>query len=105
MRITDRIATLDQFISPSSERFHKSFAALNKNKDFDWTPECQQTLRNLNKYLSNPPLLSKPRSGELAILEAIVSVVLVREDIGTQSVTYTYYVSKAFIYAETRYPH
>ncbi|XP_070025355.1 uncharacterized protein [Nicotiana sylvestris] len=59
-----------------------------KNQDhFEWIEECQQALRNLKLYLSNPPLLAKPKAGEklllyLAISEVAVSVGLVREEHG-----------------------
>ncbi|XP_070013485.1 uncharacterized protein [Nicotiana sylvestris] len=50
----------------------------------EWNEECQYALKNLKTYLSNPPLLAKPKAGErlliyLAVLE-VASVVLVRED-------------------------
>ncbi|XP_070008653.1 uncharacterized protein [Nicotiana sylvestris] len=57
-----------------------------KNQDhFEWNEECQQALRNLKTYLSNPPLLAKPKVGEklllyLAVSEVVVSTILVREE-------------------------
>nr|XP_009803654.1 PREDICTED: uncharacterized protein LOC104248990 [Nicotiana sylvestris] len=56
-----------------------------QEKQIEWTPECQQALRDLKRYLSSPPLLSKPKEGEtllvyLTVSEIVVSVVLVRED-------------------------
>ncbi|XP_070017399.1 uncharacterized protein [Nicotiana sylvestris] len=58
--------------------------------------------------LSNPPLLAKPKDGEkllvyLVVSEVAVSVVLVREDHGKQSLIY--YVIQSLLDAETRYPH
>ncbi|XP_070009677.1 uncharacterized protein [Nicotiana sylvestris] len=52
---------------------------------FEWTEECQQALKNLKTYLSNPPLLAKSKVGErlliyLAVSEVTVIAVLVRED-------------------------
>nr|XP_009614827.1 uncharacterized protein LOC104107672 [Nicotiana tomentosiformis] len=59
-RLTGRITALSRFISWSSDRCHKFFGVLKKDNDLDWTPECVQALRELNPYLSEPPLLSKP---------------------------------------------
>nr|XP_016470841.1 PREDICTED: uncharacterized protein LOC107793073 [Nicotiana tabacum] len=93
-RLTGRITALGRFISKSSEKCFKFFSALKKQNQFEWSEECQQALKNLKAYLSNPPLRAKPKSGEkllvyLTVLEVAVSVVLVREDQD----------------AETRYPH
>ncbi|XP_070009957.1 uncharacterized protein [Nicotiana sylvestris] len=106
-RLTGRIAALGRFISKSSEKCFKFFSALKKQDHFEWNEECQQALRNLKTYLSNPPLLAKPKAKErlliyLAISEVAVSAVLVREDQGKQSPIY--YVSKSLLDAETRYP-
>ncbi|XP_075112601.1 uncharacterized protein LOC107793073 [Nicotiana tabacum] len=107
-RLTGRITALGRFISKSSEKCFKFFSALKKQNQFEWSEECQQALKNLKAYLSNPPLRAKPKSGEklpvyLTVLEVAVSVVLVREDQGKQSPIY--YVSKSLLDAETRYPH
>ncbi|XP_070022137.1 uncharacterized protein [Nicotiana sylvestris] len=82
-------------------------SALKKQDHFEWNEECQHALRNLKMYLSNPPLLAKPKAGErlliyLAVSEVAVSAVLVREDQAKQSPIY--YVSKYLLDAETRYP-
>ncbi|XP_070005247.1 uncharacterized protein [Nicotiana sylvestris] len=82
-RLTGRIAALGRFISESSEKCIKFFSALRKQDQFEWTEE----LKNLKAYLSNPPLLAKPKAGErlliyLVVSEVAVSVVLVCEDQG-----------------------
>ncbi|XP_075103682.1 uncharacterized protein LOC142178251 [Nicotiana tabacum] len=56
-----------------------------KDWQFEWTEECRQALKDLKAYITNPPLLSKPRDGEslfvyLAVAEVAVNAVLVRED-------------------------
>ncbi|XP_070054272.1 uncharacterized protein [Nicotiana tomentosiformis] len=83
-RLKGRIAPLGRFISMSSEKSFKFFSVLKKQNTFKWTEECQQALKNLKVYLSNPPLLAKPKDGErllvyLAVSEMAVSAVLVRE--------------------------
>nr|XP_033513545.1 uncharacterized protein LOC117278214 [Nicotiana tomentosiformis] len=84
-RLTGRIAALGRFISISSEKRVKFFSVLKKQNQFGWTEECRQALKDLKAYLTNPPLLSKPRNGErlfvyLAVAEVVVSAVLVRKD-------------------------
>ncbi|XP_070014684.1 uncharacterized protein [Nicotiana sylvestris] len=84
-RLTGRIAALGRFISNSSEKCFKFFSALKKQDRFEWTEECQQALKNLKTYLSNPSLLAKPKVGErlliyLVVSEVAVSTILVRED-------------------------
>nr|XP_033512193.1 uncharacterized protein LOC117276897 [Nicotiana tomentosiformis] len=66
---------------------HNFFALLKKKNNFEWTPECQQVLKDLKRYLSSPLLLSKSEEGEqlliyLAVSEVAVSTVLVRENEG-----------------------
>ncbi|KAL5565099.1 hypothetical protein UlMin_028263 [Ulmus minor] len=65
-----------------------------------------QALHDLKRYLTSPPLLSKPKDGEqlyiyLAVSEGAVSAVLVREEEGKQFPVY--YMSKSLLDAETRY--
>ena len=105
-RLTGRVAALSRFISRSSEKCHLFFSTLRKSKDFEWTPACEQALHDLKRYLTSPPLLSKPKDGEqlyiyLAVSEGAVSAVLVREEDGKQFPVY--YVSKSLLDAETRY--
>ncbi|XP_070055374.1 uncharacterized protein [Nicotiana tomentosiformis] len=60
---------------------------LTNKKKFEWTEECQPAHKTLKAYISNPPLLGKPKDGErlfvyLAVSEMAVSAVLIREDKG-----------------------
>ncbi|KAK3031167.1 hypothetical protein RJ639_035190 [Escallonia herrerae] len=81
--------------------------AIRKAKDFEWTEECQKSFEELKRYLSSPPLLTKPVTGEdlflyLSISEVAVSTVLIREEEGKQRPVY--YISKVLQDVETRYP-
>ena len=105
-RLAGRVAALSRFISHSSEKCHLFFSTLRKSKDFEWTSACEQALQDLKKYLTSPPLFSKPKDGEqlyiyLAVSEGAVSAVLVREEESKQFPIY--YVSKSLLNAETRY--
>ncbi|XP_070022130.1 uncharacterized protein [Nicotiana sylvestris] len=50
-------------------------SALKKQNQFKWSKECQQALKNLKSYLSNPPLLAKSKDGEKLIIYLAVSEV------------------------------
>ncbi|KAJ9545671.1 hypothetical protein OSB04_025378, partial [Centaurea solstitialis] len=105
-KLTGRVAALNRFISRSSDKCHLFYNVLRKNKGFDWTEAHEEALQSLKKYMSNPPLLTKPIEGEslqlyLAVSNNAVSAVLVRE--GDQHQQPIYYISKSFLDAETRY--
>ncbi|XP_070008571.1 uncharacterized protein [Nicotiana sylvestris] len=48
-------------------------SVLKKQNQFEWFEECQQALKNLKAYLSNPPLLAKPKDGEKLLICLAVS--------------------------------
>ena len=104
--LAGRVAALSCFISRPSEKCHLFFSTLRKSKDFEWTPACEQALQDLKKYITSPPLLSKPKDGEqlyiyLAVSEGAVSAVLIREEESRQFPVY--YVSKSLLDVKTRY--
>lgn len=105
-KLTGRVAALNRFISRSSDKCHLFYNVLKKNKGFNWTDEHEAALQNLKAYLAQPPLLSKPSTGEtlqlyLAVSSKAVSAVLAREAENQQLPVY--YVSKSLLDAETRY--
>ncbi|KAK3001975.1 hypothetical protein RJ639_022284 [Escallonia herrerae] len=105
--LTGRVAALGRFMSKSAEKCLPFFKAIRKAKDFEWTEECQKSFEELKRYLSSPPLLTKPITGEdlfiyLSISEVAVSTVLIREEEGKQRPVY--YISKVLQDVETRYP-
>ena len=78
--------------------------SLRENDHIGHLEEC---FKVLNKYLSTPPILAKPVTGEplylyVAVSQAAVSGVLVREEQGDQRPIF--YTSKSLVDAETRYP-
>ena len=100
------VVALSQFISWSFEKCHLFFVTIHKSKDFEWTPACEEALQQLKKYLTSPPLLSKPKDGErifiyLVVSKTVVSVMLIQEEEGRQLPIY--YVSNSLLNAETRY--
>ncbi|KAL0333977.1 UNVERIFIED_CONTAM: hypothetical protein Sangu_1553900 [Sesamum angustifolium] len=96
-KLTNKVASLARFISRSADRNLPFFRTLRKVKDFQWTKECEQALRDLKQYLMTPPLLANPKASEalylyLAVSDEAVSAALVREEAGCQSPIY--YVNK-----------
>ena len=105
-RLTRRVATVNIFISRSSDKVNLFYNVWRKNKGFDWTNDHDQALQALKKYMASPPLLSKPHDHPvlqlyLAVNQNVVSAVLVRQEDTHQFPIY--YVSKSLIDAETRY--
>ena len=103
--LNGKIAALNRFVSKATDKCLPFFRTLRKS--FEWMDECQKAFEELKKYLSFPPLLSPSKPGEelylyLVILQAAVSVALVREEDGCQKPVY--FISRAFQGAKERYP-
>ena len=103
--LNGKIAALNRFVSKATDKCLPFFRTLRKS--FEWTDECQKAFEDLKKYLSSPPLLCLSKPGEelylyIAVSQAAISTVLVREEEGTQRPVY--FVSRAFRGAEKRYP-
>ena len=89
--LNGKIAALNRFVSRVTDRCLPFFRTLRRS--FQWTDECQMAFDNLKTYLSSSPLLNPSKLGEelylyLAISQAVVSVVLVREEDGSQRPVY-----------------
>ena len=105
-KLASMIAALNRFISRSADRCRPFFLLLNKWKGFEWTEECALAFQQLKEYLARPPIMSSPEANEMlfayiAIAFHAVSLVLIREDNGTQRPVY--YVSKLLHEVEIRY--
>ncbi|KAL5749566.1 hypothetical protein ACOSP7_024169 [Xanthoceras sorbifolium] len=104
--LTGPVIALSRFVSRLTDRCLPFFRALKKNTSNTWTSECEKAFQELKCYLTSPPMLSKPQTGEtlflyLAVSPEAVSSVLIRNDEGTQRAVY--YVSKAITSPEMRY--
>ena len=107
-KLTGMIAALNRFISRSADRCRPFFLLLHKWKGFEWNEECTIAFQQLKEYLAQPLIMSSPDADEvlfayIAVAPHAVSLVLIREDNGTQRPVY--YVSKSLQEAETRYLH
>lgn len=84
-RLTRMVAALNYFISQSADRCRPFFQLLHKWKDFAWTKECDRAFKELKKYLTHSPFLSRPKKEEILyayieITADVVSLVLIRMD-------------------------
>ena len=84
--LNGKIVALNRFVSKATDKCLLFFRTLRKS--FKSTDECQKAFKDLKKYLSSPPLLSPFKPGEelylyIAVLQAAISVALVREEEGS----------------------
>lgn len=106
-KLNGRITTLRRFILCSAKKCLPLFRALKHSKKFEWSTDCQKAFEEIQKFLTSPPLLSKPVPEEtlylyLSIGHESIASVLVREEGSQQSPVY--YVSKILRGPEIRYP-
>lgn len=59
-KLVGRVAALNRFIPKSSDRCLPFFTLLKGNKDFQWDDKCEAAFQDLKKFLTSPPLLTKP---------------------------------------------
>ena len=105
-KLTRMIVALNHFISRLVDRCRPFFLLMNKWKGFEWTEECALAFQQLKEYLSQPPIMSSPEVDEvlfayIAVVPYVISLVLIRVDIGIQKLVY--YVSKSLHEAKVRY--
>ncbi|WZZ58396.1 hypothetical protein YC2023_058503 [Brassica napus] len=106
-RLTGRIASLNRFISRSTDKCLPFYDLLRGNKKFIWDEKCDDAFTQLKQYLTTPPVLAKPDVGDVislyvAVSQAAVSSVLIKEDRGEQKPIF--YTSRRMTGPETRYP-
>ena len=106
-KLNGRITALGRFISCSAKKCLPLFRALKNAKKFKWNNDCQKAFEEIQKFLTFPPLLSRPIPNEplylyLSIRYESIAFVLVREEESQQHPVY--YVSKILKGTEIRYP-
>ncbi|KAK0592827.1 hypothetical protein LWI29_026166 [Acer saccharum] len=106
-RLTGCLASLNRFITKSTDKCVPFFRAIKKGKWLEWSKECEVAFQKLKGYLGRAPILSKPVVREtlylyLSVTEVATSSVLIRLEEGVQKPVY--YTCKALLPAETRYP-
>ena len=63
-RLAGRVATLNRFISRSTDKCLPFFKLLKNSTRFVWDEQCEKAFVDLKAYLSSPPLLVSPEVGE-----------------------------------------
>src|SRR5213079_2526599 len=63
-KLTGCMAALSRFVSRLGERAMPFYKLLKKQDKFQWTPEAQQALDELKKFLTNPLMLVPPMPEE-----------------------------------------
>ncbi|XP_075670224.1 uncharacterized protein LOC142639990 [Castanea sativa] len=86
-KLTGMTVTLNKFISQSADRCWSFFQLLHKWKGFEWNKEYALAFQQLKDYLSQPPIMSRPKEEEVlfayvAVASHAVSLVLVRVENG-----------------------
>jgi CRISPR/Cas system-associated protein Cas10 (large subunit of type III CRISPR-Cas system) len=108
-RLTRMAATLNKFISrPTVVIRFPSY--LKGQKIFEWSESCNKAFEKLKKYLTSPPLLSRPRPrlneplyAYLSVSSHVVSAIFLKMEGKKQELIF--YVSKTLVDAETKYLH
>ncbi|XP_012852376.1 PREDICTED: uncharacterized protein LOC105971987 [Erythranthe guttata] len=100
------LASLNRFISRSTNKALPFFKILRGGKKFEWDEACQKAFMELKSYLASPPLLTKPQPGDtlmlyLATSADAISAVLIRD--GGKGHQPIYYISRALQGAEQCY--
>ena len=83
--LNGRIIALGRFISSFAKRCLPFYRSLKNIKQFKWGDDCQQAFEDLKRFLTTPPLISRPISGDtlflyLAACKEAVASVLVRKE-------------------------
>ncbi|GAA0139561.1 hypothetical protein LIER_35105 [Lithospermum erythrorhizon] len=92
-RLTRIIVALTRFISRPRDWSLPFFKAIKTRKEFEWTPDCEQSFQELKSYLQSPQLLARPVVGDvlqlyLAVSEYALSSVLITEEAKVQRPVY-----------------
>ncbi|XP_072088128.1 uncharacterized protein [Arachis hypogaea] len=105
-QLNGRLAALSRFLAGLALRFLQLFSLLRKGCQFEWTMECEEAFREFKKFLSQPPILTRPIVGEelvlyLSVADRAISSALIREDkVGQHPV---YFTSKVLQGPELKY--
>ncbi|XP_016199528.1 uncharacterized protein LOC107640527 [Arachis ipaensis] len=105
-RLAGKLTALSRFLGALAEKAIPFFNLMKKGIAFEWTPACEEAFHHFKKILSEPPVLSKPREGELlylylAVTTQAMAAILVREEDKTQHPIY--FISKVLQGAELKY--
>ena len=106
-QLTGRLAALGQYISRFIDRLKSFFTTLKGAKQTYWDKESDQALMAIKQYLTKPPILASPETGEtlylyIVIYDVSVSTTLFKEDEHRKQGP-IFFLNKSFFEAKTRY--
>ncbi|GJR93347.1 reverse transcriptase domain-containing protein [Tanacetum coccineum] len=108
-RLNGKLASLNRFLSKSTEKslpFFKTLKKCTKKIDFQWTAEAEMAFKQMKKLIAELPMLTAPKEKEeliiyLAAAKEAISAVLMTERDGKQMPIY--FVSLALQGPEINY--
>ena len=106
-RLTGRLAALGRFISRFTDRLKPFFTILKGAKQTGWDTECDQAFIEIKQYLTKPPILGSPETGEMlylyiSISNVSISATLFKEDEHRQPKP-IFFISNSLFEAKNRY--
>ncbi|RDY11149.1 Gypsy retrotransposon integrase-like protein 1, partial [Mucuna pruriens] len=101
-----RVTALSRFISKASEVATPILSTLKKERNFAWTPDCEEAFLRLKAILATPPILVRPELSQplhlyISVTDAAISSVLIKEK-GIEQCP-VYFISKTLQGLEKRY--
>ena len=104
-----RLAALWQFISHFIDRLKPFFITMRGARRAGWNKECDQAFMAIKQYLTEPPILVSPEASDtlylyLAVLEALMSATLLKEDENRKQRP-VFFIRKSLSKVETRYTY
>ncbi|RDX68288.1 Retrovirus-related Pol polyprotein from transposon 17.6, partial [Mucuna pruriens] len=83
-QLMGRVIALSRFISKASEVATPILDTLKKERNFAWTPNCEEAFLRLEAILATPPILVRPELGQplhlyISVTYAAISSVLIQE--------------------------
>ena len=76
-QLIGRLSALGRFISHFTDRLKSFFTTLKGAKRAGWDTKCDQALTTVKQYLTEPPILASPETGETLYLYIVISDVSV----------------------------
>ena len=106
---TSRLAALGHFISRLTNSLKPFFTTLRGTSRAEWNEECDRAFVAIKQYLTEPPILVSPETGDtlylyLATFDIAVRAALFKE-CGDAKLRPVLFVSKSLTDEETRYSH
>ena len=108
-QLTGRLAALGRFISRFTDRLKPFFTTLRGANRAELNEECNRAFMAIKQYLTKPPILVSPETGDtlylyLAASDIVVSAALFKK-CGDAKLRPVFFVSKSLTDAKTRYSH